>query len=369
MLGIIGALIVLVALADLFVTVFNYDGFSFLANRLHGVLWMTMRTLARPLPTRARHTVLSLGSASMLPATYVLWLGLEITGFALMFQAGLSAHGFSSRAGTGIGTGFYLSAGDITSLTFGDITARSGLMRALVVSETVIGLTTFTIGLGYIVTTFDVLRTLDGLHAVVRRHAEDPGKPSSILARHFRGGQPTELPSLLGSITEKLEDYDQGLRRYPVVYYFHTRRLARSIPRIFWNLGRLVALLRWGLPPGEPMTEDPLLAALIAEYGTTLERLQRSFVGPPDLHPPDPLPRDQFARQYAAAGTSGGAPEENVSAFRELQQMAQSSAGIAPVDDTPNDETYEQYREWLPFAYRNRVVLGRIANALGYELD
>jgi hypothetical protein len=31
------------------------------------------------------------------------------------------------------------------------------------------------------------------------------------------------------------------------------------------------------------MTDDPLLAALIGEYGTTLERLQRSFVGPPDL--------------------------------------------------------------------------------------
>jgi hypothetical protein len=88
-------------------------------------------------------------------------------------------------------------------------------MRALVDIETVIGLTPFTLALGYVVTTVDVLRTLDGLHAIVRRHAEDPSKPSSILARHFRGGQPTELSSLLQSITEKLEAYDQGLRRYP----------------------------------------------------------------------------------------------------------------------------------------------------------
>jgi hypothetical protein len=368
-LGAAGALIVLAVLADLFVTVFNYDGFSFLANRLHGVLWKTMRTLSRPLPTDARHTVLSLGSASMLPLTYVFWLGLAVTGFAMMFRAGLSAHGFSSRAGTGIGTGFYLSAGCITSLTFGDVVPRSGLMRALVDVETVIGLTTFTLALGYVVTTFGVLRTLDGLHAIVRRHAEDPGKPSSILARHFRGGQPTELPSLLGSITEKLEDYDQGLRRYPVVYYFHTRRLARSIPRIFSNLGRLVALLRWGLPPSEPMVEDPVLVALIAEYGTTLERLQRSFVGPPDLDPPEPLPRGQFARQYAAAAEDDGVTvDENVAAFRELQHAARSSAGLDTPDADADAETYEQYREWLPFAYRNQVVLGRIAGALGYEL-
>jgi hypothetical protein len=57
------------------------------------------------------------------------------------------------------------------------------------------------------------MRTLDGLHAIVRRHAEDPTKPSSILVRHFRGGQPSELRSLIESITDKLKEYDQGLRR------------------------------------------------------------------------------------------------------------------------------------------------------------
>jgi hypothetical protein len=361
-----GGLIVLAALADLFVTVFNYDGFSFLANRFQRLLWRVMRSASRPLPQRSRDAVLSLGSAAMLPATYALWLGLEITGFAMIFAAGLSDHALTSHAGRGIGTGFYFSAGDVTSLTFGDIVARSGLMRAMEVLETVIGLTTFTLALGYVVTTFDVLRTLDGLHAIVRRHAEDPSKPSSILARHFRGGEPTELPSVLGSITEKLEDYDQGLRRYPVVYYFHTRRLARSIPRIFSNLGRLIALLRWGLPAEEAMTEDPLLAALIAEYGTTVERLQRSFVGPPELDPPTPLGAEMFAREFVSAGR-GALAEANVAAFCELQRAARCAAGIAFDFDRISEETYAQYRAWLPFAYRNRVVLGRIADALGYE--
>jgi hypothetical protein len=368
-LGAAGAAIVLAALIDLFVTVFNYDGFSFLANRLHGRLWAVMRTLARPLPARARHTALSLGSASMLPATYLLWLGLEICGFALMFAAGLSAHGFTSSAGHGIGTGFYLSAGTITSLTFGDVIARSALMRALVDIQTIVGLTTFTLALGYVVTTFGVLRTLDGLHAMVRRHAGDPGKPSSILSRHFRGGQPTELPSLLESLSDKLEDYDQGLRRYPVVYYFHTRRLERSIPRIFSNLGRLVALLRWGLPPEEPMSQDPLLAALTAEYGTTLERLQRSFVGPPELDPPDALSHDHFVQVYGAAlsGAENGR-DSQVDAFKGLQDAARASAGISSDRDPASPEIYEQYREWLPFDHRNQVILSRIADALGYDV-
>jgi hypothetical protein len=369
-LGAVGAVIVLAALADLFVTVFNYDGFDFLASRMHRLLWKTMRALARPLPERARHTALSLGSASMLPATYILWLGLLICGFALIFHAGLRGQGFSSRAGHGIGTAFYLSAGDITSLIFGDILARSGLMRALVDLETIIGLTTFTLALGYVVTTFDVLKTLDSLHAVVRRHAEDPSRPSSILARHFRGGQPSELPSLLESLTDKLESYDQGLRRYPVVYYFHTRRVARSIPRVFSSLGRLVALLRWGLPADEPMSQDPLLIALITEYGTTLERLQRSFVGPQDLKPPEPLGREDFSRAYEAALGGGiNHRDAHVDDFVVLQDTARASAGLDAHQREPAaPETYEQYCEWLPFDYRNRLVLRRIAEALGYEV-
>jgi hypothetical protein len=360
-LAVVGVLIVLIALADLFVTIFNYDGFSFLANRLHGLLWRVMRWSVGWVPERQRHTVLSLGSASMLPATYVFWLGLEVIGFALIFQAGLRAHGFvPNHVGTNFADALYLSGGAVSSLTFGDAVPHTMAMRAGIDVETIVGLTTFTLALGYVVTTFGVLRTLDGLHAIVRRHADDPGKPSSVLARHFRGGQPTELPAVLESIAEKLEDYDEGLRRYPIVYYFHTRRLARSIPRIFSDLGRLLALLRWGLPASEAMTQDPLLAALLDEYGMTLERLQRSFVGPPDLQPPEPVSRAEFASER-------GQDDPHVSAFRELQHTARAAAGIDSSED--EGDSYSQYREWLPFAYRNQVVIARVADALGYDVE
>jgi hypothetical protein len=117
------------------------------------------------------------------------------------------------------------------------------------------------------------------------------------------------------------------------------------------------------------MSEDPLLIALIDDYGTTLERLQRSFVGPPDLQPPDPVTREQFARPDAATAADGGALDHGVAAFCELQRTARSSAGIASCDGAGEAEAYRQYREWLPFAYRNQVILGRIADALAYDLD
>lgn len=372
MVGAAGAVIALIALIDLFITVFNYDGFSFLASRLHRLLWRTLRGAGRPLPDRARHAFLSLASASMLPATYVLWLGLEVIGFAMMFEPGLVSGAFKlQHASAGIGTGFYLSGGAISSLTFGDVTPVGALWRALADVETVVGLTTFTIALGYVVTTFDVLHTLDALHATVRRHAADPTRPSSILARHFRGGAPTELPGLIDSLTEKLQNYDQGLRRYPVVYYFHTRRLARSIPHVFANLADLIELLRWGLPADEELTRDPLLVALHDEYVTTLERLRHSFVGPPELDPPQLLEREAFWEAYheLAHGDDdgGGDGDPGVRRFRDLQSRARSCAGVEREPGAEPNEAYEQYRDWLPFWYRRRVVLERVADALGYD--
>lgn len=354
-LGALGALVLAVALADLFVTVFNYDGYSFVANRLHGVLWRAIRIASTPLRGAARHSALSIGSAAMLPATYAFWLALEVLAFALIFRPGLTGGSFSlDHASTGIGSSFYLSAGALSSLTFGDIVPRSGLFRALVDLETIVGLTTFTLALGYVVTTFGVLRNLDSLHATVRRHAEEPGKPSSVLARHFRGGEPSELPALLQSIAEKLEEYDEGLRRYPVVYYFHTRRLERSIPRVFARLGDLIALLRWGLPANQSLTQDPLLAALRDEYVTTLERLQRSFVGPPELDVPGPVPEERFR--------SGD--DRMVVRFHDLQRHAREATGI---EASERADAYDQYRDWLPFAHRQATVLARIADALGYD--
>lgn len=335
-----GALLVFVAGADLFLTIFNYDGYTSLSTWLHRGLWRVVR-----LAGTSRHLALSIGSAAMLPATVVMWLGLEVAGFGLM----LSSH-------MGFGNGMYLSGGAISSLTLGDVVPHYGVGRALVTLETVVGLATFTLALGYVMTAFDALDGLEELHGAVRRHAEDPERPSSILARHFRGGQPTDLPSLLQSLGDSLERYDRGLRRYPVVYYFHTRRQERSIPHVFEMLGAMIALMQWGLPRDEPLTQDPFLAALVDGYTHALERLRRNFVGPSPIDDLEPASRAEFA---AGEGTC-------VAEYADLERRARDQAGTdAPPER--DEAAYDRYRDWLVFAHRQRVVLDRVADRLGYR--
>lgn len=131
--GVAGGVLLLVTLTDIFVAVFNYDGFTFLTARIHRMAWCGLRGLASLLPAAIRDTGLSVASAAMLPATLAGWLALEITAFAMMYLPGMAGGSFRLRNHLPgqIGTAYYFSAGDITSLTFGDVVAGNGIYRAL----------------------------------------------------------------------------------------------------------------------------------------------------------------------------------------------------------------------------------------------
>jgi hypothetical protein len=214
------------------------------------------------------------------------------------------------------------------------------------------------------VTAFSVLGGLTSLHNTVRRHATDPEKPSSILARHFHGGDPSDLPNLLQRLSQHLETYDEGLRRYPVVFFLHTRRLRRSIPAVFATLGQLLALLRWGLPADSQLVDDPWLAALLDQYSVTVGRLQRSFVGPVPLRTTPPISREAFDKSYCLTHD-----EQSVNAFLGLQERTRKVTGLHAPPDPDGAAPYDRYRAWWEFEQFRNTVLHRVAIALGYGSD
>jgi len=169
------------------------------------------------------------------------------------------------------------------------------------------------------------------------------------------------------ALTDDLDRYEQGLRRYPVVYYFHTRRTDRSVPRVFAALGELIALARWGLPADEPLTHDPSLRALSRQYVMTMERMQRSFTHRLPEERRLPVAEERFWQVRR-----GELRDPGVEAFGALEAEARYSAGLPhclEVADcgASHAEVYRRYREWLAFAEHRRVFVEGITRSLGYE--
>jgi hypothetical protein len=78
---------------------------------------------------------------------------------------------------------------------------------------------------------------------------------------------------------------------------------------------------------------------------------------------PEPVPFETFE----AAFERGKEPSDPwLECFFEMQVYMR---GLARAQDSADpEECYERYKEWLPFAYRNRAFFETTARELGYGL-
>jgi Ion channel len=183
----------------------------------------------------------------MVPVTITVWITLEITGFALFYYAGMSEKTFKFSS-LGLEPSFsdalYVSGTSISTAGFGDVTPVSGVYQALTVSEALIGFGILTLAVTYVIGVYGILQQLGVLAAGLFHQASDTGDPLSILVPHFPGGEPRELETHIMTLHRGLVEIYEGVRRYPIVYYYHSRRAYRFFPYTFRMMGGMAAALR-----------------------------------------------------------------------------------------------------------------------------
>jgi hypothetical protein len=362
-----GVALILMGIADVFFTVLHYEGFGFLSRYLYKGLFNGVRLLTRPLPRKYRALGLSLAAPLMVPVTITFWILLISTGYALIFYAGMSPQTFSFSSGRlepSLLEAFYVSGTTISTLGFGDVTPLSGGYQLTAVSEALIGFGLLTLAISYVVGIYGVLQHLGVLSAGLYHQAQDTSDPWSILGPHFPGGEPRGLETHLMELHRGLVEVYEGVRRYPIVYYYHSRRAYRSLPFTLRMIGGMAGALRWGLPKDHPGSQTPWLPTLIIGLETVTAYLDERFLSEELEETPEPLPFETFE----AALARGEAPSDYW--LDRFLQMDSFMRKIAELDGTPDPkEAYVRYEQWFPFAFRNRAFFEASAKDLGYELD
>jgi hypothetical protein len=363
-----GVFLIIVGLLDVFFTVLHYDGFGFLSSRLYRRIFGLVRFLTRPLPRRYRALGLSMAAPLMVPVTIAVWILLVTLGYALVYYAGMDGETFFSLPGRNLDPSLlealYLSGVAVSTLGFGDITPTSSLYQAIVVSEALVGFGILTLAISYIIGVYGVLQRLGVLAAGLHHQAQDTDNPWTILAPHFQGGKPVALESHLMELHRGLVEVYEGMRRYPIVYYYHSRRAYRSLPYTFRMMGGMAGALRWGLPTGHLASQTPWLPTLITGLTTLMVYMDERFLSE---HLEDAQKPVSFEGFEAALTGQRDPPDWFSKRFVEMERWMRDLAHLEEAPDAK--EAYERYSEWLPFAHHVRAFFEASAKDLGYEFE
>ena len=362
-----GVTLILVGIADLFFTVLHYDGFGFLSSRLYRWLFGAARLLTRPLPRRWRAFGLSLAAPLMVPVTITVWILLISFGYALVYYGSISVKTFyfsSPALEPSFLEALYLSGTAISTVGFGDITPLSTLYQLVAVSEALVGFGILTLAISYVIGVYGVLQQLGVLSAGLHHQSQDSSDPLTLLAPHFPDGQPRGLETHLMDLHRGLVEIYEGIWRYPIVYYYHSRRAYRSLPYIFRMIGGMAGALRWGLPKDHPGSQTPWLPTLITGLETFTAYFDERFLSERLEDAPPPVAFETFA---AALERSKDPTDPWLDRFLRMNSFMQD---LVQLDDRPDPgEAYGRYKEWLPFAHRNRAFFEAAARDLGYGRD
>lgn len=362
-----GIALIFIGIADVFVTVLHYDGFGLLSSHLYNSLFNAFRFATRPLPRKYRALILSFAAPLMVPATITVWILVVSFGYALVYYDSIDTKSFYFSS-PGLEPTFlealYLSGTAISTVGFGDVTPQSTLYQLITISEALIGFGILTLAITYVIGVYGVLQQLGVLSAGLYHQAQDSGDPLTILKPHFPNGEHRGLETHLMSLHRGLVEIYEGIRRYPIVYYYHSRRAYRSLPYTFRMIGGMAGALRWGLPEGHPGSQTPWLPTLLTGLETFTHYFHERFISEPLTMHPDPV---SFADFEAALDGEAETEDSWLTRFFEINHYMSELVHLQGPPDAK--EAYTRYTEWLPFAYRNRAFFEASARDLGYTLQ
>jgi hypothetical protein len=295
----------------------------------------------------------------MIPVSLAVWLTLEIVGFALLYHPGLLADDFDGPAGSepGLVLALYTSIVTLSTLGYGDVTPTAPLFQALTGLEALIGFALLTLTISYVLNIYSVLQHLSLLGAELQQQPADPADPQGLLAAHLTSAGPRELGPRLDSLRERLLLYHEGLRRYPIVYYFRSREAARALPAVIGGLGQLTGALRWGLPACHPAASDPYLRALIASLTALAEMLLEDRVALA-CKPSAP---------HVLADAVRGRPSTDPYVTRFVAIVEQTAVLAGLPDNQLQQDLYSRYCQWLSFMALIDAVTADVRIDLGHD--
>jgi hypothetical protein len=358
---ILGTAVLIVAFADIFLVVLNYDETGFLATRLCRLQWYCLRSVTRHLSRRWRPFALRQVTGLNVLLSVTVWLGCVIVGFGFIYYGLMVGENFEYE-GRGVGAGLfsamYLSAAQLSTVGTSQINAQTDLLRALTIAETLSAPLLITLILTFLLGVYQVIRDLRTLSSNFSDAEHGAGEPLVNLQAYFPEAR--GLEGYLQGISDSFWSYADGLRMHHVAYFFQSGRDQFSLPYVLHMFGGILAALRWGLPTGNSVAKEPLLVRLSSQFERFVEYLHEQLGWTGTVS--EPISFEDFAAAHRGTAQS---PDIWVRRFLHMTSEMTRLSKLAATEDS--QEVYARYRQWLPFVHRAAQATLTVSLDLDYQ--
>ena len=246
---VVGAALILLFLADIFLTVlYARAGTGCLAPYWNRAVWASLRASSRLFGSR-RGAILSLAGPLIVVALVGFWaLGLTV-GAALIIRPELGTAIKPSSGGTPTDfiTALLVAGNSLSIVGSGDYAPHTAGTRILFLINSLIGASVLSLVLSYLVQVYSALRGRNALALTIHLMTAGTGDAAEILARLGLDSKSGDATSELGNLARALAVTKEAHHFYPLLFYFRFEDPLYSVSRFSFVVLDLVTLIRTAL--------------------------------------------------------------------------------------------------------------------------
>jgi hypothetical protein len=372
---ILGAILIAITLADVFVTVlYARTHVGLISDRVARLTWHTFETLAHGMGARKGRFLSFMGPAVVL-LVVVAWIVALTFGSALIIHPNLGTAFKALHTETHTDFITALLVGSHSFVIASDInySPETSLSRLYIVFTGTAGLVVTTLALTYILHVYTGLQQRDSLGLELHLMTGSTDDAAELLAGLGAHGHLHTGYTELGAVAAQLVAIDEAYHHYPVLFFFRFEEPYYSVSSVSLIAFDTVALIKSGLDDEEYrwLKESAAVTELQGAARRVVTTLMAAFLHGPPEEPAavDPAAAQRWrARYYAAlrrldeAGMETIAdPEEGAAAYVALRAKWDyliaylgPSLGFTMADIDPEGSHPHLSDEREPFAARLR---------------
>lgn len=245
----LGAGLVILALADVFLTVlYARSGTGLFTPTLQKTVWRLFK-VAAPRKRMMRDKLLSFAGPSIMVLTALVWFLMLLIGFSLIVWSELGDAIQASRGPTptDFAAAVYYSGFGLTTLGTGDIVPKTGLFRILIIVKAATGFSVLTLTLTYFMSVYSALVRRNTLANALDQLSGGTGDAAELVAGLGAGGSFAGARETLVMMATRVNDLLESHHSYPVIHYFRLPDERYAMARIALLTMDGAALLRTAL--------------------------------------------------------------------------------------------------------------------------